>query len=203
MSEILDDLIQRYPPLGEIKSQIQAVCEALTECYAGGKKLLLCGNGGSASDVDHISGELMKAFCAKRNITGPDRKALGDTLADQLQGALPAIPLPCLTSLGTAWANDCDYEYVYAQLTYALGKPGDCILGISTSGKARNIAHAFDVARAKGMTTILLTGRDGGLCKTKADLIIQAPADHVVAIQEYHLPIYHAICRIVEAHFFE
>lgn len=181
---------------------IRSATELLIETFSNGGKLLLAGNGGSASDCDHIAGELIKAFAKPRRISAADRELLGDNLADKLQGGLPAIPLTQLAGFNTAWANDCDPLYVYAQGVWALGKRDDAFLAISTSGNSKNVLLAVDVARRKGLKVIGLTS-GGGYLAEMADIAICAPADKVHLIQEYHLPIYHAICAAVEDALFD
>jgi D-sedoheptulose 7-phosphate isomerase len=198
----LETLLRHYPQLGPCRESIQEAADCLAACYRSGGKLLLCGNGGSASDADHIAGELLKGFKSRRHLPADLREKLGDILADNLQGALPAIPLGNFTALNTAYLNDMDGEYTYAQLVLGLGKPGDVLLGISTSGNAKNVNHAFRAARALGLKTIGLTGEDGGTFRETCDLCIHAPARETYRIQEFHLPIYHALCLMIEAEFF-
>ena len=198
----LANLVERRPELGVCLPEIERAVGLISASYRAGGKLLLCGNGGSAADADHISGELLKGFAHKRRITGARRAQLGDALADQLQGSLPAIPLGAFTAASTAWANDCDSEYMYAQLVNGLGKPGDVLLGISTSGNAKNVAHAVDVANRTGLVTIGLTGSSGGRLKNLAQACIRVPAKETYLIQELHLSVYHCLCLLLEDVFF-
>lgn len=198
----LDTLLQNYPQLEPCIPRIRAACDLLLTCYRSGGKLLLCGNGGSASDADHIAGELLKGFKSRRPLPPELRTRLGGPLADKLQGALPAIPLGNLTALNTAYLNDVDGEYTYAQLVLGLGKPGDVLLGISTSGNATNVNLALQTARALGLHTLGLTGEHGGRFPEHCDITIQAPARETYRIQEFHLPIYHALCLLLEAELF-
>ena len=191
-------LLEHYPELDVCVPAIEAAANALIDCYRQQGKLLLCGNGGSASDADHIAGELLKGFQSKRPLPPALRERLGDELADGLQESLPAIPLPAFTALGTAYLNDVDATYTYAQLVLGFGRPGDILLGISTSGNARNVALALRTARALGLTTLGLTGDHGGAMPPLCDICIQVPARETYRIQEYHLPIYHALCLMVE-----
>jgi D-sedoheptulose 7-phosphate isomerase len=199
----LETLIARYPQLTELKKEIESSFDILSYCYKNGGKLLLCGNGGSASDSDHIAGELLKGFRSRRKISGEQAECLGENLASKLQGSLPAIPLPALSAVNTAFINDCDPDYVYAQLTYGLGKEGDVLLAISTSGNSTNVVHAAEVAKAKGMKTISLTGRTGGKLKSLSDSCLNVPEDETFKIQELHLPIYHCLCLMLETAFFD
>jgi len=163
---------------------------------------LACGNGGSAADADHIVGELMKGFFLKREIPEEEKEAIGE-MGAYLQGALPAIALTGHSALSTAFLNDVHPEMVFAQQVYGYGKPGDVLIALTTSGNSVNVLHAADVARAKGMKVIGMTGRDGGKLKSKCDCCIIVPANVTADIQEYHLPIYHTLCAMLEDHFFE
>ena len=210
MTDHLHRLIERYPALAACRDDLRAALDGLTEVFHAGGKLLLCGNGGSASDCEHIVGELMKSFLKSRPLPATETEKivaaggadLGGEIAGRLQGALPAVALTSCISLGSAVLNDTHGEMIYAQQVYGLGRAGDALLGISTSGNARNVLNACVVARARGMRTILLTGRTGGKLLPYADVAIRVPADHVVEIQEYHLPIYHALCLALEETFF-
>jgi D-sedoheptulose 7-phosphate isomerase len=202
MHHRLETLIKRYPPLAGSAHDIATAYALLEQTYRAGGKLLLCGNGGSAADSDHIAGELLKGFGHARTLPAADSAKLGVELASNLQGALPAIPLPQLAALGTAYSNDCDANYVFAQLVYGLGKPGDALLAITTSGNSVNVLHAADVARAQGVKVIGLTGATGGKLKAKADACICVPEKETFKVQEYHLPIYHCLCLMLEETFF-
>lgn len=195
-------LITRHPELSVCGNDINRAVEALVKSFHSGGKLLICGNGGSAADADHISGELLKGFCSKRPLDETARAMLGDPLASKLQDALPAIPLHSLGAINTAWLNDCDPYYGYAQLVWGLGKRGDTLIGISTSGNSKNVGFAMETARAKGLTTIGLSGATGGKLKTLADICICVPETETFKIQELHLPVYHAICLALEDIFF-
>jgi D-sedoheptulose 7-phosphate isomerase len=203
-------LSERYPALEACRANIEAAYSALAEVFENGGKLLVCGNGGSAADAEHIVGELMKGFQRLRPIPEPHRQALreiagdaaGEDLAGLLQGALRAVALTSHGSLVTAIANDTRADMIFAQQVYGLGERRDALLGISTSGNARNVVHAFHVARLLGLKTVALTGRSGGKLAPLADIAIRAPADEVYEIQELHLPIYHALCAALEARFF-
>ena len=196
-------LIERHPRLAPCRPGIEAGFKLLQESFASGGKLLLCGNGGSAADCSHIAGELLKGFRLSRPLDKAARNLLGDALADNLQGALPVIALPSFDGFLTAFANDCDPRYNFAQLVWGLGARGDALLAISTSGYSENILHAVEVASAKGLKTIALTGETGGAIKDKVDICIRAPATAVEEVQEYHLPIYHCLCLMLEDAFFQ
>ena len=198
---ILDELLDRYPSLIEQRESIIGVYNVLEESYANGGKLLVAGNGGSAADSEHIVGELMKAFIKPRKLKSIDDK-LGQVLADNLQGALPAIAVTGHVGLSTAYLNDCNPLLSFAQQVNGFGNEGDVFLGISTSGNSENILYALVTAKAKGMKTVGLSGRDGGKMRELCDAIIIAPETETFKIQELHLPIYHALCLMLEARFF-
>ena len=205
----LDELIERYPVLSTCRAAIESAIRVLSDCYAAGGKLLICGNGGSAADSDHIVGELMKGFLKRRPLGDELRArlraadpALGPALADCLQGALPAISLTAGAALLSAFANDVRPELGYAQAAFGHGRKGDVLLGISTSGNASNVRSALVVGRAVGMTTIGLTGAGGGKMAALCDILIAVPATRTFEIQELHLPVYHCLCAAVEERFF-
>ena len=202
MSERLSLLFENYPQLEGCHSDILAAAELLKHCYQEGGKLLLCGNGGSAADADHIAGELLKGFQSKRPLASEDRDRLGEALASQLEGALPAIPLTSFPALGSAYANDVDGDYTFAQLTWGLGQPGDVLWGLSTSGNSANVLHAARVAKAKGMKVFGMTGSKSNPLAEIADLCIQVPSEETFRIQEFHLPVYHTLCLLLEDAFF-
>jgi D-sedoheptulose 7-phosphate isomerase len=205
----LDELVSRYPVLSECRPDIEAAYGALVTAFAGGGKLLICGNGGSSADAEHIVGELMKGYLLPRPLPADLRARLiaaspelGPALAATLQGALPAINLAAGTALPTAFANDVSAELAFAQAAHGHGRPGDVLLGISTSGNAANVKAALCVARAVGMKAIGLSGKDGGKMAALCDILIRVPATRTFEIQELHLPVYHCLCAMVEARFF-
>ena len=202
-------LINRYPVLEPVKEAIfQAYC-LLEKCYEGGGKLLIGGNGGSSADSEHIVGELMKGFCKKRQVPEDFAgklmeadKERGKYLAEKLQQGLPAIALTGHTALSTAYLNDVDGLLTIAQQLYGYGKKGDVFLGISTSGNSENILYAAAAARAMEIPVIALTGKDGGRRAEAADVAIIVPEQETYRIQELHLPVYHALCLMLEERFF-
>ena len=205
----IDNLIVRYPALSPCRDAIEQAAAALIGGFRRGGKLLLAGNGGSAADCLHIAGELLKGFNLPRPLPGEARAGLaalfgddGARLGAQLQQGLPAIALPGALALTTAMANDVDAELIYAQGVMALGAAGDMLLALSTSGNARNVVAAAQVARWRGLTTIALTGRNGGVLAPLCDIAIIAPGATTLELQEYHLPIYHALCAAVETALF-
>ncbi|MFC0329274.1 SIS domain-containing protein [Paenibacillus sepulcri] len=206
---VFSALSSKYPELDSCLSDIGKAYELLEGSYSMGGQVLVCGNGGSASDSEHIVGELMKGFMQKRPVPAAFREELGALfpgeeaeICDNLQGALPAISLVSHTALMTAFMNDVSADMVFAQQVYGYGRPGDALIGLSTSGNSRNVVRALQVAKAKGMKTIGLTGRTGGRMKELCDAVICVPWDSTPDIQERHLPIYHALCIALEDRFF-
>ena len=197
----LTHLIERYPALAQMRGAIEQAYRLLEECYENGSKLLVCGNGGSAADSDHIVGELMKGFYKQRMLPEEERKRFGEQ-GEKLQGALPAIALTQHGALSTAFLNDVDPAMVFAQQVYGYGQGGDVFLGLSTSGNSANVVLAAKVAAAKGMKVITMTGRNGGKLKELSDVCMIVPAQVTADIQEYHLPVYHTLCAMLEEHFF-
>lgn len=208
-TSILEDLLRRLPELEACRGSIESAYDALHACFASGNKLLVCGNGGSSADSEHIVGELMKGFKLRRPVPQGDARKLeamfpedGAFLAANLQRALPAVSLSSHSALISAFVNDVCSGTVFAQQVYGLGRAGDVLLGISTSGNSANIVNAVKLARVMGITTIALTGCDGGKLVVIADIAIIAPEEETYRVQEYHLPIYHALCAMLEEEFF-
>jgi D-sedoheptulose 7-phosphate isomerase len=202
MNGNLLELIEATPALEACAADIERAFIVLRDCFREGGKLLLCGNGGSAADCEHWSGELLKGFLKKRPLSPEWKEKLGEPLASGLQGALPAVPLTGFLSFSTAFANDVSPELVFAQGVWALGRPGDVLAGISTSGNSRNVCLAVRAAAALGMRTVALTGADGGKLAGLAEVCIRVPAQEVHLVQQYHLPVYHCLCRMLEDEFF-
>lgn len=209
LMDILERLIECYPKLACCKEDIEKAFFILKVAYENGGKVLICGNGGSASDSEHIVGELMKGFMLKRSISDEHRDKLttafsddGKYLADNLQGALPAISLVSQTSLAYAFINDVAPDMVFAQQVYGYGKSGDVLIGLSTSGNSKNVVNAIKVAKAFGLKTIGMVGEKGGVMNELCDMTIKVPASETYKIQEYHLPVYHALCAMIEFEFF-
>lgn len=206
---ILTDLLNRYSELQPLKEQVAAAAETIIETYKNGGKVLVCGNGGSCSDADHIVGELMKSFEGRRPLAKELQNELvrlspetGKMLAEKLQQGLPAISLTVHQSLITAIANDISGEVIYAQQVVGWGNPGDILIGLSTSGNSQNVIDAMIVARAKGLKTIGMTGESGGKMRDWSDILINVPEKRTAYVQELHLPVYHALCMLVETEFF-
>jgi len=209
MHKEVERLTKKYPELISCASDIEKAFEVLKESYQHGGKTLLCGNGGSASDCEHIVGELMKGFLLKRPISAELREKLGqiapngtDYLSENLQGALPAISLVSHSALMTAFSNDVAPDLVFAQQVLGYGNDGDVLIGLSTSGNSKNVRYALQVAKAKGLKTIGLTGNHGGAMNELCDVTIKVPWEDTPSIQERHLPIYHSICIMLEEEFF-
>lgn len=203
------NLISRYPDLGVIQETIIEAYLLMEECFEQDGKLLVAGNGGSAADSEHIVGELMKRFKIPRPVKPEFAKSLigidpirGKRLADTLECGLMAIPLVTHEALSTAYINDVDGLGVFAQQLYGYGRKGDVFLAISTSGNSKNIINASVVAKAMGIRIIGLTGAKGGELMHFADVCVNAPANETFMIQEYHLPIYHCWCMMLEERFF-
>lgn len=205
----IDLLVERYPSLESAKKDIVAAYLLLEESYENGGKLLVAGNGGSAADAEHIVGELMKGFKLSRKPETDfaerlvaENQELGSVLAENLQGALPAIALDGHPALSTAYMNDCEPLLCFAQQVNGYGKSGDVFLGISTSGNSKNVLYAATTAHAKGMKVIGLTGAKDSKLKDMSDVCIKAPQTETYMIQELHLPIYHCLCLMLENRFF-
>lgn len=188
-------LYERYPALCACREDVEKALKLLIDTYRNGGKVLVCGNGGSAADSEHIVGELMKGFLFKRPVTDeriPEQLRLG------LQGALPAISLPSQCAVLSAFINDVNPQMMYAQLVYGYGKPGDLLIGLSTSGNSVNVVNAARVAKAVGMNVLSLTGEKASKLYELSDVTIRVPATETYMVQEYHLPVYHYLCAEVE-----
>lgn len=192
-------LLKRYPALSECSEDIEKALELMIETYKKGGKILVCGNGGSASDSDHIVGELMKGFLSPRKVTD---ERISPKLRENLQGSLPAISLCSQNAIMTAFINDVKPDMMFAQQVYGYAKRADLVIGISTSGNSGNVVNAVKVARDIGVKTIALTGASGGELSEICDVTIKAPETETYKIQEYHLPIYHYLCAKTEEYFF-
>ncbi len=206
----LEHLIKRYPALSPCQLQITDAFAMLCGCVQNGGTLFVCGNGGSAADAEHIVGELLKGFMKKRPLSAADQAALvaaagpdeGGYLATKLQIGLRAMALTSHVGLATAVINDLGGDLVYAQQLNALAKPGDVLWAISTSGNARNVRLACHVARLREVRILGMTGATGGTLAGLADVCIRVPATQTFEIQEYHLPVYHALCAMIESQLF-
>jgi len=206
---ILQETLRRYTRLEPLEEAIQKAAETIINTYRNGGKVLVCGNGGSCSDADHIVGELMKSFEGRRPLSKPLQEKLvdlspetGKMLAEKLQQGLPAISLTVHSALITAIANDISGEVIYAQQVVGYGNSGDVLIGLSTSGNSMNVIEAMIVAKAKGLTTIGMTGETGGKMKDWSDILLNVPERRTAYVQELHLPVYHALCMMVEKEIF-
>ena len=207
--ESINELTARYPGLAGCADEIRMAAELIISVYKNGGCLYTCGNGGSAADSDHIVGEMMKGFLKKRPVDADFREKIseicpedGNFLADHLQRGLPAISLHSQSALLTAFVNDVEPSMMYAQTLYAMGKPGDCLIAISTSGNSRNVVNAAKIAKAMGIKVISLTGNRPCKLDDLADIAIHADDCETYRIQELHLPVYHWLCARVEDEFF-
>lgn len=196
---MIHELISRYPQLSVCEADILGAKDAMVQTYRQGDKILLCGNGGSAADCDHIAGELLKGFRSLRPVTD---ETLPADLREKLQGSLPAISLHSACAAMTATLNDLDPDIVYAQMLHGLGEKGDLLIALSTSGNANNVCNAARLARAKGLTVLGLTGATGGKLKDLSDLCICVPETETYKVQELHLPVYHYLCAQTEQELF-
>lgn len=208
---ILQLLLERYPCLTDIEDKIRSAYDILCDCYKNNGLVLICGNGGSAADSEHIVGELMKGFIKKRALSDEEKTRFGNMLGDDgisiangLQGALPAISLISQTALTTAFCNDEDPQMLFAQQVYGYSRLGVSIvlIGLSTSGNSPNVVNAVKTASALGIKTVGITGQKTNLMQTLCDVNISLPASQTYQIQELTLPVYHALCAMAEATFF-
>jgi len=207
---LLERILARYPALLHLREPITRAVEIICRCHRAGGQVLVCGNGGSAADAEHIVGELVKQFKLPRRISAADTKLLRDALGEEtsthiaahLQQGVRAISLVSQTSLTTAVANDTDATFIFAQQAYVYGKTGDVLIGLSTSGNSANVVKALQVGKAFGLSTLALTGAGDCALDACSDVILKAPATETFEVQEFHLPIYHAICMMVEENLF-
>lgn len=204
-----EQLMKRFPELLPASGDILMAYSILEKTFFNGGTLFVCGNGGSASDAEHIVGELMKGFKLKRPLEGEAlesfKKVLpedGEKLALKLQMGLRAISLTGHPALTTAYMNDVSPEMTFAQQLFVLGREGDAVIGISTSGNSANVLNTLKVAAVKGIKRILFTGMNGGICEKHSDVVVKSPSKETHIIQEYHLPIYHALCLMLEERFY-
>jgi D-sedoheptulose 7-phosphate isomerase len=207
--ELLQQFFDRHKELVYLEVQVKQAIDVIVKAFRNGNKLLVCGNGGSSADADHIVGELMKGFEKKRPLHSSHQEILreqygerGARLASALQQGLPAISLSAHSALITAVANDLGGEYIFAQQVAGFGKSGDVLWAISTSGNSANVIDALIVAKAAGLTTIGMTGETGGEVETYCDVLLNVTGTATAGVQELHLPLYHLICRLIEKEMF-
>lgn len=191
----MKELLERYPALCECRDSIEKALDMITDTYKNGGKVLVCGNGGSAADSEHIVGELMKGFLSKREVTD---ERIPERLRKNLQGALPAISLPSQCAILSAFVNDVEPDMMYAQMVYGYAKENDLVIGISTSGNSKNVVNAVEVAKCVGAKTLSLTGQNESKLSKLSDVTIRVPETKTYKVQELHLPVYHYLCAGVE-----
>ena len=205
----IDLLMERYPVLECCKNDIIDAFDLLGDTYSKEGKMLICGNGGSAADAEHIVGELMKGFRYSRKLLSTEVDNLqkidiemGKVLAENLQSALPAIALDGHPALSTAYMNDCEPLLCFAQQVNGLGRQGDVLFGISTSGNSKNVLYAAVTAKSKGMKVVGLTGAKDSKLSALADVSIRVSETETYMVRELHLPVYHCLCLMLEEKFF-
>lgn len=191
----MKELLERYTCLSVCREDIEKASRMICNTYKNGGKVLVCGNGGSAADSEHIVGELMKGFLKKREVTD-DR--IPESLRKNMQGSLPAISLPSQCAVLSAFANDVDPDMMYAQLVYGYAEKNDLVIGISTSGNSKNVVNAVEVAKCMGIKTLSLTGEKESRLSELSDITVKVPETQTYRVQELHLPVYHYLCAYVE-----
>lgn len=191
----MTELLNRYPCLNQCRESIEKALELIINTYKNGGKVLVCGNGGSAADCEHIVGELMKGFMKKREV---EDIRIPEEMRKNLQGALPAISLPSQCAVLSAFINDVEAEMMYAQLVYGYAKKEDLVIGLSTSGNSKNVVNAIEVAKCLGVKTLSLTGKNESKLSEISDVTIRVPETETYKVQELHLPVYHYLCAEVE-----
>ena len=206
----LDELFRRLPELSFLADKLDLLTEKIIDLYGRSGVLFLAGNGGSCCDGEHIAGELLKGFLSRRKMSDGTakkfRSALGDgadEYVEKLQGGIPAVSLPSQAGVLTAYANDVDAEFMYAQLVYAYARENDVLVAISTSGNSKNCVRAAETAKALGIKTVALTGAKESRLSALCDVTVRAPETETFKVQEYHLPIYHYLCAALEEEFFK
>ena len=196
------DLVHRHAGLAPCVSDIRVAADIMAETFLDGGTVYICGNGGSSADADHWTSELLKGFERPRSLKEKDAKLLPPDLAQGLCGGLRCVSLGGFTAFSSAWGNDANAVMAYAQLVWTLGRPGDALIGISTSGMAKNVLYAMDAACAKGMRRIGLSGVSGGDLAARTEVCIRVPETRTPHVQEGHVAIYHCISRMLEDRFF-
>ena len=206
---IIESFFLKFSDLFYLKGAMEKSIALMASKIKSGGKVLICGNGGSASDSEHIAGELLKEFYIRRPLNQEFTERLievygeeGRVLAGNLQGAIPAISLVSQTGFLSAFGNDAKPELSYAQEVFAFGNPGDMLIAISTSGNARNVCYAAMMAKALDVFVLSLTGEEGGNLRKYSDIILNVPEKETYLVQELHLPLYHLLCRGIEYEIF-
>lgn len=195
----MKELLERYPCLDECSNSIEKALGLIIDTYKNGGKALVCGNGGSAADCEHIVGELMKGFMLKRPVCD---ERIPEHLRKNLQGALPAISLPSQCAVLSAFINDVDPEMMYAQLVYGYASKNDLVIGLSTSGNSKDVVNAVEIAKCMGVKTLSLTGKNESKLSELSDVTIRVPETETFKVQELHLPVYHYLCAEAEKEMF-
>lgn len=198
-------LFQRYPILSECRNELKLSLKTLIECFENNGKLLVMGNGGSSADAEHFCGELVKGFILKRELLENDRAIydrIDKNIAGNLQYGLPAISLGVSHSLISAFSNDLNWDFAFAQQVHVMANRNDVVFGITTSGNSKNVIWGFKVAKARGIKTIALTGQRESQSGEFADIVIRVPKLLTHEVQELHLPVYHALAMELEQHFY-
>lgn len=209
-TDIIAGIIEDKPELKQNKKEIENAVLEILKCYRRGGKLLICGNGGSAADSEHIVGELMKGFLLRRPVPEEIHREIAQQARNaeveeefvRLEKGLPAISLVTQTALQTAIMNDIGADMVFAQQVMGYGREGDILIGISTSGESSNVVNAACVAKALKMKVIAMTGKHRGRLARASNVLIDVPASETWKVQEYHLPVYHGICAAIENEIF-
>jgi phosphoheptose isomerase len=209
MTYQIKDLFDRFPQLCKSEESIFHALNIIKQTFCNDGTLFACGNGGSAADAEHMVGELMKGFLLPRKIVSSVKSELSERfgkdglmMAENLQEGLRAVSLNGHPSLATAFGNDISFEMIFAQQIYVLGRKGDVLVGFTTSGNSVNIVNAFKVAGTLGIQTVAFTGESGGECASIVDCCIKVPSVETYKVQEFHLPVYHAICALLEEEFY-
>ena len=199
---MLEELFARYPRLEPCRAQVAAAFDAMTVAFRSGGKVLVCGNGGSASDAEHICGELLKSFRKRRALPQDVAYRIRPEIASRLEGSLPAVSLVSMSGALTAFANDVAWETAFAQQVLGLGRPCDVLVALSTSGNSANCVAAAEVMKAIGGTAVAFTGAKESRLSEVCDVAIRVPETETYKVQELHLPVYHALCAAIEEELF-
>ena len=200
--KVIEETVGRHPALASCRAEMEAALDTLVGAYRAGGKVLVCGNGGSAADAEHICGELLKRFMRPRPVPADVAARLPPELVSRLEGSLPAVSLVSMSGIVSAFANDVGWETAFAQQVLGLAAPGDVLVALSTSGNSANCVAAAEVMRAKGGRTVALTGKCESRLSAICDVTIRVPETETYRVQELHLPVYHALCAAVEAEMF-
>jgi phosphoheptose isomerase len=202
MNDSLEELFSRKPCLEQCRNSVMDAFDMLLSAFRASGKVLVCGNGGSAADAEHICGELLKKFKKHRRVPEGVAAKLRPELAERLEGSLPAISLVSMSGILTAFANDVSWKTAFAQQVLGLAKPGDVLVALSTSGNSANCVAAAEVMKAIGGKAIAFTGANESRLSQVCDVAIRVPETETYKVQELHLPVYHALCAAIEEELF-